>query len=827
MRILPMPVLATHRRYAWVRDRNRGYGYGAAAAIAVALVAAGLATAPQAARADDTAAAPAAAATDELAVFFNLGEVIVTARRRDERILDAPIAVTVQTADQLREQNAVLFDDIARAVPNLRMMPSPESVSALDVTMRGQTAIRSAIAFDPAVGIYVDGVYVAEGQGAMSTLLDLDTVEVVRGAQGTLFGRNNTGGSISFNTNRPRLGVYSAEVAADAGADGLFMGRGILNVPVGDTVALRLAYQDNERDGFGSSVGSGQGNFDNEHRYQLRLGGLWRPNSSFDAYWTYEHFEADEVGALLHPLPGTEVDQLGQLVNSIPLLSQQIPGLLGVPPVVMPSNPYQTDADFHSHDDTRLDATQLTLTQAIDSSTRAKVILGYRHMDNSTAIDVDATSLPFANTLLTNTSSQKSAELQLVGAALEKQLNWVGGLYWFRDDGSAPSLLQPASAAYINDFQVLSQAGVYPSSNLPVSPYAGHVSNALQNLSGAAFLHGDYRLTDRWAAAAGLRRTDDTRKLSENSYMLIPGFGQSCQIAATGAANSGPANNGGPCPPVSKSASFSYWSWEFSTRYRLSDEVNSYFRTGRAQRSGGWNEPMSSLQDMPFRPEELTDYELGLKSNLLGGALMINGDVFYGNYDDMQRLLPRLVGGTPTTYVVNAGHARVSGLEFESRLQMARTWLAQFSFGWTDARYVAFQYAAISGQPGVNLSGNQFDQTPRFNAGLGLSYETPLPGGRMRLHADYAWQDAVQFNTINDFNNQGAYGTLNARATYVGANGAWELAAFGTNLTGRQYAITGGTVAAPPSPVPALSWQIPGAPRLWGVELLYRWGNKH
>jgi iron complex outermembrane receptor protein len=431
--------------------------------------------------------------------------------------------------------------------------------------------------------------------------------------------------------------------------------------------------------------------------------------------------------------------------------------------------------------------------------------------------------MPFANTDLMNSSNQKSAELQLSGVALEKKLDWVGGLYWFRDDGSAPSVLQPASAAYINDFQVLQQFQVFPPGNLPVTPYPVVESNSLQNLSGAAFLHGEYHLSDRWAAAAGLRRTDDVRKLSENSYAQTP-VGSSCTIIDATTGN--PANNGGPCPPIDKSASFSYWSWEFSTRYRLTEELNAYFRTGRGQRSGGWNVPVNTLQDQPFRPEELTDYELGLKADLLGGALIVNGDVFYGNYDQMQRLLPRLVGGTPTTFVVNAGQARVSGAELESAFYLSRNWSLQGAFGWTDARYVQFQYSAIPGQPSVDLSGNQFYQTPKFNAGLGVGFQTALASGTAHLHADYAWQDAVQFNAINDFNNQGAYGTLNARATYVGSGGVWEFAVFGTNLTGRQYAITGGSVAAPPSPLPAVSWQIPGAPRLYGIGLVYRFGTK-
>jgi len=744
-----------------------------------------------------------AALADEVAAVTDLGEVVVTARRRDEKIVDAPVAVTVETGEQLKDKDAVLADDVAREVPNLRMMPSPQSVSAMDVTMRGQTAIRSAIAYDPAVGIYVDGVYVANGQAAMNTLLDIDTVEIVRGAQGTLFGRNNTGGSISFNTNRPQLGAYTAEVAADRGIDHLFMGRGILNVPVGDTLAFRLAYQNNERDGFGSSIGSGQGDFGNEHRYQVRLGALWRPSSEFDAYLTYEHFDADEVGALLHPLHGTLVEQLGQA-----LAQEQSFGLFpGLPPVVIPNNFYQTDADLLSHDNTSLDATQLTLTKALGASTRAKLILGYRHLHNDTAIDVDATTLPFADTLLQNASSQKSAELQLGGAAFDKKLDWVGGLYWFRDDGSAPSQIPAQSAEY---------QAFFASVMGPVFPYPVVESNSLENLSTAGFLHGEYHVSDRWSAAAGVRRTQDVRKLSENDFAATP-VGPVCGITG--------APPGQPCPPLNDSVSFSYWSWEFSTRYRVTEELNSYFRTGRGQRSGGWNIPVNSLTEQPFRPEELTDYELGLKADLLGGALLIDSDIFLGNYDEMQRLLPQLVNGTPTTYVINAGKARVSGAELESDLRVSRNWSLRATFGFTDAYYRQFLYTPAPGLPTQDETHNQFYLTPRYNVGLGMGYETPLSGGMLRLHADYDWQDSEQFSVFNDFNNQGAYGTLNARAAYsFEHSGKWEIAAFGTNLGGRQYAVTGGSVDIAESPVPATSWQIPGMPRLYGVELIYRFG---
>ncbi|HLY53836.1 MAG TPA: TonB-dependent receptor plug domain-containing protein, partial [Steroidobacteraceae bacterium] len=221
--------------------------------------------------------APQAAAPADNA---QLHEIIVYARRRAEPIEETPLAISVRTGEQLREASAVLLEDVGRDVPNLHMYASPQSVSALDVTMRGQTVNRSAIVFDPAVGLYVDGVYVANGQGAMMTLLDVDSVEVLRGSQGTLFGRNNTGGSILLLTHRPDLDRTEAELATSVGDYGEFMGRGIVNVPVSETFALRFAFQDNRRQGFGSSDSSGQDNLGNQHRYEARVGALWRPDAA-------------------------------------------------------------------------------------------------------------------------------------------------------------------------------------------------------------------------------------------------------------------------------------------------------------------------------------------------------------------------------------------------------------------------------------------------------------------------------------------------------------------------------------------------------------------
>lgn len=768
-------------------------------------------------------AAGPTAADETVAGATQLEEVIVHARRRDEHLADTPLAVSVVSGEQLHQQSAVLFEDIGRDVPNVRMVSSPQSVSALDVTMRGQTVNRSAIVFDPAVGLYVDGVYVANGQGAMGTLLDVDDVEVVRGSQGTLFGRNNTGGSISLYTHRPELGRYSAEVAASAGDYDSFMGRAILNLPAGDTFAVRLAYQDNSRSGFGSSVGSGQGNFENQHRQDARIGALWTPTEHTDAYLTYEHFEANETGALLHPLTGptgTLVSQLGGLFAQFP-----VPGL---PTVSFPANPYQTDGGFPAFDVAKTDALHLTVKQTFADGLAAKLIVGYRHLDSRTALDVDASTLPLADSTLYNTSNQKTAELQLSGKTLADRLDWVGGLYWFRDNGSAPSVQSPASPDFLAAINAINPAvmqatgGQLDLTQL-FSPLPVYEQNSVVNRSVAAFVHGEYKVTPDWAVAAGVRRTGDSRELDENSFVVIPGFGESCTIIDTTAL---PSPSPAPaCPPTHKSVSYGYWSWELSSHYHLADGLNAYARIGRSQRSGGWNAPLATLQDQPFRPEQLTDYEIGLKADLFGGALGLNGDVFYGQYDDMQRLLARLVGGTPTTQVINAGRAQISGAEFEAVWHVTRQASLHASMGYTDARYQTFLFQPLEGGPVQDLSGNDFYQTPRVQASLAAAYRVPTPVGDIRIYADYSWQDKVQFNVVNDFNFQPAYGTANARVALESRSRAWELAVVGRNLADKYYAYTGGTITAPFAPMPTIAWQIPGERRTFAIEGIYRWSG--
>jgi iron complex outermembrane receptor protein len=740
-----------------------------------------------------------------------LAEVVVHARRREERIQDSPLAVSVRTGEELRQQSADLASDVGRGVPNVYMVASPQSVNALNITMRGQSVVRSAITFDSAVGVYVDGVYVADTQGALATLLDIDSVEIVRGSQGTLFGRNSTGGAVQFFTHKPDLASYSVEAALSGGDYRQFMERAVVNLPLDSTFGLRFAYQGNSREGYGYSEGSGQTNLQNQHRYTARASALWKPRQSTEVFFTYEHFETNEHGAILHPLSGTLVESLGQLFASYPTIP--------LPVVKFPSNPFVAEGDYWGFDKAKTDALQLTVSQRLTEENIAKLILGYRRLGAATALDVDASPIPFADTELINTSEQKSAELQLSGTYKEQRFDWVGGLYWFRDDGSAPSVHQPASQAFIDALnELVAQGGPDLTGNFPPTTYN---ENHVVNISDAAYLHSEGFITPQFALAAGARYTQDQREIQENDYRYVPDeVGPQC----TQELDNQPIV--GPCPDINKVAKFHYWSWEISSHYRLSRAWNTYARIGRSYRSGGWNTPLGSYNDVPYRPEQLTDYELGTKANLFGDSLVFSADVFYGQYDDMQRLLGTIDStNQPDTLVINAGHARVSGAEFEGVWRPMRPLTLHGSAGWTDGHYQSFTYIPVPGQPPVNLAGNSFNETPPYQFSLGAQYERPVSIGRVRLSADYAYQGKVPFNVINDFNYQPGYGTLNARLSLSTGRPDFDLALYGTNLTDVRYAYNGGTITIPPSTQAIFAWQVPGPPRMVAVEARYRWST--
>ena len=201
----------------------------------------------------------AQAATPAPAQTAPFEEVMVTARRRNEHVQDIPVAVTAISGEELTQRSVVVMHDVAAGVPNLTISTGQRSSMGINISLRGQSTTTPATNFDNAIGIYYDGVYLARTFATMATVMDIQSVEVDRGVQGTLSGRNTTGGAIRFETNKPQLGEYEAVVSGTAGNEGVYRGGAIVNIPLGDTLAMRFNYMVMSRDDLGRSVSTGAG----------------------------------------------------------------------------------------------------------------------------------------------------------------------------------------------------------------------------------------------------------------------------------------------------------------------------------------------------------------------------------------------------------------------------------------------------------------------------------------------------------------------------------------------------------------------------------------
>ncbi|MBV8804582.1 MAG: TonB-dependent receptor [Sinobacteraceae bacterium] len=276
-------------------------------------------------------------------------------------------------------------------------------------------------------------------------------------------------------------------------------------------------------------------------------------------------------------------------------------------------------------------------------------------------------------------------------------------------------------------------------------------------------------------------------------------------------------------------STYHYWSYQATTDYDINQNLHLYARTGRGQRSGGYSIPISSAAAAaPFKPEELTDYEIGLKTvGLLDGALSFNADYYYGKYRDIQRLLSHLVllpsgQGVFVSSIINAAGATVSGVETEFNWRLLKP-LTLTGYGtYTDAHYNDFPYQPTAA-PATNLRDQPFYQTPEWMARLGATYEVPVSYGSWRLNVGWNWQSTTSLMLITDSHGyQPAYNLVDARLSWTSPNKAWEVSVYGTNLTGTHYYTYGQyNNKTFPTTIPRQSFFVVGDPRIYAAEIAY------
>ena len=717
-------------------------------------------------------------------------QIIVTARKREESSQDIPVAVTAFSGESLEVRGINDISQIGQITPNLNYQNNPvvsgaSSVATVYIRGIGQRDFLGTI--DNGVGFYIDDVIVARTVGAVVDLIDVDRVEVLRGPQGTLFGRNNVGGALKIHSKRP-ADEFGGYLDAQYGTDNLLRLKGSVDLPISDSLKTKVSALYGRQDGYVERAG---GDLGNEEVYAFRGVAEFTPTDNLEILLTGDFSQEDSNGPAFtlldtgNLLPGS----FGGFYNNV----LQGP-TCGFPGGLSSTNPTCFNDQFVSETESFGTGPSFSDIQSwgftaninlqLTDNISIRSITGYRDLDGEFARDADHSPNTIVHFFDTFDSEQFSQELQLSVDLFDGRVNWITGLYYFDEDGENINLLDFAIANF--------QSGA-----------------AFGTESKAIFSQATIAITDRLDLTLGGRWTDEDKTFDPDQF-AGPNFIGVPFLDADGncVAQDEPANlmNGTPnlIVPIPAAACpvrlLPFQSNERETQdftpsvnlaYDLTDETLIYASFSQGFRSGGFVQrafpPLTIQPD--FGPEFVDSYEIGAKYASSDRRVVLNAAAFFTDYTDIQvrTEVPGFVG----EFEDNIGDAEIWGVELEARFQLLDSLFLEFAYGYTNAEYTAINVEPPL-QSTVSLD-DEFDHVPEHNVSAAISKEFYLgDSGSLigRLDASYST------DYPNDPDNSILIFTpevflLNASAQWIPPSEAFILTAGAKNLTNEEYIASG------------------------------------
>lgn len=751
-------------------------------------------------------------------------EIVVEARKTAENLQTVPIAVTVPTGDTLDKAQIQTLEQLPRLVPGIVIQPSTGQPASAFIGIRGQAASDALLSIDQAVGQYFDGIYIARSSGALFNFVDIERVEVLRGAQGTLFGRNTTGGAVSIISKKP-TGEFGGMFRARYGNYDTWETTGVLNVPLaGDQAALRLVGQHVQNGGYGTNrtfnTPLGRDNVDFV-RGTLRLAPDNIPltvtvigdytNRKGDGQITgLKRFSSNTTAnALLAACSGATPNPLCPVKGPVAGDSYANYAV----DVVGTDNFYSPRLSMITSSFAESWGVGITTEYDVSESTQLKSITAWRGVKTESLSDNDGTIYQLSGGLRPGDGNlidqtQFSQEVQLSTKAIDDRLQLILGGYYFTESGT------DLSRSY----------SAYPLGTRRL----GYNDGDIKNKSYAGFGQFNFNITPEVRFTGGVRYTKDDRSIlrrnrQENTDPVtgLPNGSIVCSlVVATGA----------PCEAFTK-ASFDYWSYTAGFDWRPTDNVFLYLKTSKASRAGGFNPRATGSTPLVFNPETVKDYEFGFKLDLLDRRLRINTALFQTDYSDIQRTVPAIIGGVLSNTIVNAATARIRGLETEITVQPTNELQLGVSATFLDPKFKDFTIP-LSLTTFQDVTDTRYSFVSKQSVSVYGDYTVPLGDGELNLRADYAWRSTYYTNgplagpgfqqQFRDTSRIPAYGLLNGQIAYHFNNPDVELAIYGQNIANKKY-FTRYLAVENSLGITAYS---PGTPRMYGMRLTYKFGGE-
>ena len=702
--------------------------------------------------AQDSAATSAEPANDD-------GAIVVTARRREENLIDVPIAITAISGDQLANQGAADITALAETVPNVTLESSRATNSTLSAFIRGVGQQDPVSGFEQGVGIYLDDVYLNRPQAAVLDIYDVQRIEVLRGPQGTLYGRNTVGGAVKYVTRRlDDVAHLSARATYGSynQADGVITG----SVALGPDKVIRIggSLARLTRDGFGTNLTTGLDNYNKN---------IWAGRGTLEIHGTgiFARVTGDYTHDTSNPRGGHRF----------------IPGLVSGAPVL--ANVYDTRGglNFPVQNVTAW-GTSLFLEAEPTEGLTFRSISSYRKDDSATPIDFDALPAVDVDVPGYYFNRQFSQELQVL---VDKgPFNGLVGLYYLN-----------ASALTQFDVRLFTT----------INGLTGYTDANVDTETMAAFADFTYDFSDRLSLSVGGRYTWDERsaKILRQNYL----GGGSPTFGGAGIPFGAPGTN------FRGKKAFTKFTPRASLSFKPDPDSSIYVSFSQGFKGGGFDPRGAGVnapdldgdgiksdaevaQFLSFRPEKVNSYELGYKAQLFDRHLTVALAAFRMDYTDVQipgsvactiRGLPSFCG-----VVSNAGKARMQGFEAEGKLRLGALTL-NGSVGYIDAKYLSY-IANIGGIPTQVAAFRHVQNTPAWTGAVSASYRLDLGAGRVDLGAGMSFKSKTfQFEIANPYLDQPAYQLFDASIVYHAPGNRWSLGVFGKNLTDERIKTSGYT----------------------------------
>jgi len=717
---------------------------------------------------------------------YVLEEVIVTAERRETKLQSTAISITAISGDIIRELGIQNAEALQNMVPGLTIRSS--AIGTSNFTIRGVGAANDDVSSDSGVGVYVDGIYMARTSSANLSLYDLERIEVLRGPQGTLFGRNTAGGTINIITSKPS-DIFEGRFSLEGGNEGRFNAGGYVSGPlVEGKLFAKASIASFNRDGIMENIFDGSdGN--SVDTLAGRVGIRFLPTDNTEFTLTYD-FEDSE--------PGPNLKSLG------PNDGFENPGTLGPQPASSPvrsanvdtaeSESFETSGVMASFD---IDFEPATLS----------FIVGHRTADTFFNNDFDRGPTANVREIHNEKASWSSAEVRLTSNpdgpwSAGGQLNWTAGLYFFDEDSEKTADFESDVLAFILCnfvFPPFACPGVAPGT----SSSTGHFQR-IETTASAVFGQVNYAFTDRLSLTAGLRYTDEEKNftsITSNIGPLAPPFN----------------------PIIDEEfdcrgeRAFDDLSGKLVLDFKKTDNSLIYGSISQGYRSGGFSGAATTAAEacIGFDEETAITYEIGAKVDWLEGRVRTNVSVFFTDYEDLQVSVIETVGGVPTT--TNAADADITGLELEFQAFVTDQFRVHGNLAVLDATFRDF----LTFTQGVqeNRSGDNIASVPELTYNLGFEWTRSVGnGGNVSFRGDYIWEDETEnFLTVLP-----QWEVVNFRLAYAPSSKQWEVSAWIRNAFDELYWTT--ATNANTTGIDAVPRSL-AEPRMYGVSFNYNFGG--